>query len=351
MNPRENMLNCINFNRPDYIPMFFHINTACWDQYPNDFLLEQMARHELLFPDFDKPSEFTIPEHPAYAIAGQPYIDPWGSTWETAMDGIVGTVTKHPLANWDDFDNYVPPDADKATHWGPVDWKSASTPKIPIGFAKGMKAADIGHGHTFLKLTDIRGYQNVLFDMADGEPRLLKLIDIIEAFNTELLRNYIEFFEVERIGFAEDLGMQRGPMLSPEYFVKYIKPSYQRMMTIARDAGCIIHMHSDGDIRLLVNDLIEGGVEIINLQDLVNGIDWIKDNLAGKVCVDLDIDRQMITARGTPKQIDALIRQEVETLGSKNGGLSMVYGLYPGVPMENIQAVMDAMQTYSTFYS
>jgi uroporphyrinogen-III decarboxylase len=187
--------------------------------------------------------------------------------------------------------------------------------------------------------------------MADGEPRLSDLIDMIEVYNTKLVNNYIDRFEVEWMGFAEDLGMQRGPMLSPEHFRKYIKPSYQRMMKIARDAGCIIHMHSDGDIRTLVDDLIEGGVEVINLQDTVNGIDWIRDNLKGKVCIDLDIDRQTGTSQGTPQQIDALIRREVETLGSKSGGLSMIYGLYPGVRCQNVKALMDAMERYSTFYS
>lgn len=45
-----------------------------------------------------------------------------------------------------------------------------------------------------------------------------------------------------------------------------------------------------------LKDLIEGGVKVINLQDLVNGIDWIAGKFAGKVSIDLDIDRQQITA-------------------------------------------------------
>jgi hypothetical protein len=122
-------------------------------------------------------------------------------------------------------------------------------------------------------------------------------------------------------------------------------------MQPAREAGCIVHMHSDGDIRTLVDDLIEGGVQVVNLQDLINGIDWIAARFAGRTCIDLDIDRQSITRFGTPAQIDALIREEVEQLGRREGGLMMVYGLYPGVPLENIEALMDAMTRYATFYS
>ena len=65
----------------------------------------------------------------------------------------------------------------------------------------------------------------------------------------------------------------------------------------------------------------------------------------------MDIDRQAITPYGSPAQIDALIREEVTKLGSKAGGLMMVYGLYPGVPLENAKAVMDAMETYAAYYA
>jgi uroporphyrinogen decarboxylase len=65
----------------------------------------------------------------------------------------------------------------------------------------------------------------------------------------------------------------------------------------------------------------------------------------------LDIDRQQVTRFGTPEAIDEFILNEVKTLGSKRGGLMMIYGLYPGVPLENAKALMDAMQKYSTYFS
>jgi uroporphyrinogen decarboxylase len=165
-----------------------------------------------------------------------------------------------------------------------------------------------------------------------------------------LLDNYMTYVGIEWIGFAEDLGMQTGPMLSPEHFRKYIKPSYSRLMKKARDTDVIVHVHADGDLRQLMDDILECGVQVINLQDLVNGIDWIQENLAGKICVDLDIDRQCITRFGTPTMIDELIREEVEKIGSKEGGLMMIYGLYPDIPFENVKAVMDAMERYTDYY-
>ena len=38
-------------------------------------------------------------------------------------------------------------------------------------------------------------------------------------------------------------------------------------------------------------------------------------------------------------------------LGSKEGGLMMLHGMYPGVPLENVRALMDAMERYAPYYA
>lgn len=350
MNQRENLLAAVRFERPDAIPMTFHINPACWQHYPQDALQALMAGHPLLFPDFVPAPGTVVPEFSVVQRAAEPYTDPWGCTWRTAEDGLTGTVTEHPLANWAAFEDYRPPDPDRTDGLGPVDWAQVAW-AIREHKAQGkLLQTGLRHGHTFLQLCDLRGYQALMFDMADDEPRLHRLIAMLEEFNLALVQCYLAA-GAEWMSYPEDLGMQAGPMLSPRHFRKYIRPSYGRLMRPALDAGCVVHMHSDGDIRLLADDMLEAGVQVINLQDLVNGIDWIAARFAGKVCIDLDIDRQQITFGGTPAQIDALIREEVTRLGRKEGGLMMIYGLYPGVPLANVKALMDAMERYAGYYA
>ena len=350
MNDRENCLRAVRFEKPERIPTRFVLNEACWHHYPQDQLAELMASHPLLFPDFQMPSGPVVPEYRIDTRKDQPLTDSWGCLWETNDNGIVGVVTGHPLANWDDFEGFSAPDPDTQDGLGPVDWGQVAKELAAAPAAGQVAMGGLRHGHTFLALCDIRGYENLLFDMTDGDDRLGELIRMVEQFNLALVNRRIEL-GAEWMNYPEDLGMQVGPMLSPEHFRRYIKPTYGRLMAPARRAGCIMHMHSDGDIRTLIDDLTDGGVDVVNLQDLVNGIDWIKEKLAGKVCIEIDIDRQKVTPFGTPERIDALIRQEVSELGSKEGGLMMIYGLYPGVPLANAKAVMDAMEKYSTYYS
>ena len=376
----ENTLRAIRFERPEHIPVIFWINPACWHHYPQDALFELMAEHRLLFPpsvrlgtpsggvlrksawgrltaesqglrtDPDKIGDAVLPELAPWERAGKPYTDAWGCVWETTDDGITGSVTKHPLEDWDALQDFTPPDPTHSNGMVAIDW-SLIEDKIRTDTVKGKHSVgSLEHGHAFLRLSFLRGYEKLLLDMADGEKKLWRLIETVEEFSIGIVQRYIDL-GVAMMRYPEDLGMQLGPMLSPEHFRTYIKPIYEHLMAPAQKSGCLVHMHSDGDIRDLVDDLVVSGVDALNLQDLVNGIDWIAANLKGRVCIDLDIDRQQITRFGSPEQIEYLIRKEVEKLGSPEGGLMMIYGLYPGVSLENIKAIMGAMERYAAFYS
>ena len=349
MTARENILRAVRFERPEYIPMDFMINSACWDAYPHDEIFNLMETHKLLFPEVARPPEPFVPEHGINAYKDRPFTDDFGCVWATALDGIVGTVVGHPLADRQAFDTYTMPDPRICTGIGPIDWEAE---RLRMARAKAdgiLVRSNLRHGHTFLQLCDLRGYENLMYDFVDEDPRLVRLIGLLEEFNAYIVGQYLDM-GLDLFTYPEDLGMQRGPMLSPEHFRQYIKPSYSRLMKPAREKGVIVHLHCDGDLHTLVDDLIDCGVNYINLQDLVNGIDWIAGRFAGKVCVDLDIDRQNITVMGTPAQIDALIREEVEKISRPEGGLTMVYGWYPGVPLENVKAIMDAMERYTYYW-
>jgi hypothetical protein len=331
--------------------MTFVINGACWHHYPKEALWDLMEEHPFLFPGFTRPAPDWQPTYSPVCRKDAPYRDPMGCVWHTADDGIVGTVKEHPLADWNAFGTtWQMPDPNVTDGLYPVDWAAREATWAQAHEQGRPVYASLRHGHTFLQLCDLRGYENLLFDMMDEEPRLLELIEQLEDFNRSIVRRFVRN-GCDSIAYPEDLGMQVGPMIPPDLFRRYIKPSYTRLMQPARDAGIPIHMHSDGDIRTLVDDLVESGVEVVNLQDLVNGIDWIADRFRGKVCVELDIDRQSVTPFGTPAQIDALIREEVSKIATPRGGLCMIYGLCPGIPLENVRALMDAMERYAFYFS
>ena len=350
MDHRENLLRAYRFQGPERIPVHVGVGPAMWRFYGKP-LEEVVSRHPLIFPNFKKGSV----HYGNLAIdprnkAGTVYTDSWGCVYRPKEDDVPCYVCERPLETWDGFDSFTPPDPDQENGRGPIDWN-----KIEQGIGRCKKAGSLAagalvHGHLFLRLEDLRGYQNLILDMVDEEPKLLQLIGMVESFSMSIVRRYVAL-GVEVMHYPEDLGAQDRPMISPVLFRKYLEPSYERLMAPAKEAGILVHMHSDGYLWDLMDDILACGVDIINLQDLVNGIADIQRNLKGRVCIDLDVDRQSITRFGTPKDIDDLVKEEVMKLGSKEGGLTLRHGLYTDAPLENIDAVFTALETYSLYYS
>ncbi len=343
MTNRENTLRTIRFEHPDHIPVAFHVTEAVFYNYDPHEVEDVLASHPIIAGANRMRWDLVSAKRAAEEQITEFY-DAFGVRWRGIIDGIRGAVIEHPLADLSKVADYRFP-----AH--PLfDAKSERAHVTALKEQGHFVKAGLEHGHTFLRLTDLCGYTNTLLAMADEDENLISLIAKLEEYNMAFVQHWSKC-GYDMLSFPEDLGMQVGPMISPDLFRQYIKPSYQRLMKPARDSGAIIHMHSDGDIRTLADDLIDGGVDILNLQDLVNGIDWIRDRYAGKKCIELDIDRQKITVFGTTADIDALIREEVEKLSTPDGGLMMIYGWYPGTPIANIRALMDALERYMFYWN
>ncbi|MDR1439688.1 MAG: hypothetical protein LBJ10_06650, partial [Clostridiales bacterium] len=289
------------------------------------------------------------PEYEPIARAGEPFLDDFGCLWKTAVDGLTGTVVGHPLEDWGAFAGWEPPDPGKCMGIGPIDWALEKAAYGARRAGGALLEGGLRHGHTFLQLCDLRGYQNLLYDFSDGEPNIWRLVEMVKQFNLAIVRRYLDI-GVDVMSYPDDLGMQSGPMLSPSHFRAYIQPSYRELIGAARERGVLAHMHSDGDIRALAGDIAACGVDIINLQDMVNGIDFAAAEFGGKTCVELDIDRQSVTVFGTPQDIDRHVREATRAIGSKQGGLMLIYGMYPGTPLANAGALMDAMERYAPLH-
>lgn len=346
MTHRENTLRAFRFQGPEWIPVRASIPPQAWLEYDPAELEAIMLAHPFLFPGFRPgqvdPKKITFPPE---LQKDTPYRDGWGSVWQTPVDGMYPAVIEHVLADWDRFTGFCAPDPEYSDGMRPVDWAAVRRGIEDARHRGNLAWLGLPHGHTFLRLQDLRGYQNLVFDMADADPRLDRLVDMVADFSAEFARRCLAL-QPDIFGIPEDLGMQHTPMLSPALFRRYIKPVYARLTAPAKAAGILVHEHVDGCIVDLLEDLVEAGGDIINLQDRVNGIDTIARVLKGRVAIDLDIDRQHVTMTGSDHDIDDLIREPVEKLGSRAGGLALMYHAWHPTPPRCINAVCTAMEKH-----
>jgi uroporphyrinogen-III decarboxylase len=200
-----------------------------------------------------------------------------------------------------------------------------------------------------MRLGYLRGFESFMLDVAEDRPELHALLATVTGYWSEVVQRWLDL-EVEVIQFADDLGHQSSLPMHPDRWRALILPAYQKLFAPCRARGVEVQLHTDGYIVDILPDLIEAGVTALNPQDLVNGLDNLKRLAWNKTCIVLDVDRQKITAFGTPDEIEQHVANCVRTLGSPQGGLMMVYGAYPGTPVENVGAVIRAMQKHHAYW-
>lgn len=346
---RENYLRAARFQRPEWIPSAVHINDASWNLWRGD--MEKVA---LKFPEYFPHVHEGWRDYEKYVFApayrkNEKFRDNWGCVWETAEDGIEGVVTGFPLDDWEKMNTWSMPDIETQSDRGMMDWEKTAEAMRAARARGELVRGGLPHGFLFLRATYLRGFENALCDMALDDEDFSALFERLVAYNGELVRRYLEI-GVDVMSFPEDLGMQNGPFISPELFEKWFVPAYARLMKPCREAGILTHFHSDGKTLDILEAQIRAGVDIVNPQDLVNGIDELEKHIKGRACIDLDIDRQRILPYGSPGEIEELIEEEVRKLGSPEGGLMMIAGIYPPTPPENVEALCRALRKYREYW-
>lgn len=319
MSLQEDRFKSMLFDYPEYIPVSVNILPAAWIKH-REALDAIVARHPLLF-DGKKPGERDYDAVGGTYVYGD-HVDAWGCVWSNIKTGMEAIVTGHP----------VPTRA--AVH-------ALKMPDVDSGFP---------HGFMYLRLLDLRGFEEAMLDFAEEPPELQMLIDTVLAYN--LRQGKLRLAALRKRGetgaivaFGDDLGMQDRIAIGPRKWRKYLKPCFEAIYRPFRDAGHYIYMHTDGHIVEIIPDLIECGVNVLNPQIGANGLDNLVAMCKGKVCVDLDLDRQLFPFY-TPQEIDDHIREAVEKLGSPEGGLWLKAEIGDDVPLDNVEAICTALEKY-----
>jgi len=112
-------------------------------------------------------------------------------------------------------------------------------------------------------------------------------------------------------------------------------------------AGMDVHFHSDGQIIEIMPDLADIGVNVLNCQATIIGLDALKKNFAGKLCFRTDLDRQRIVPFGTPDEVKSHIYDVFGHLGTSDGGIIACGEIGPDIPLENIKAMYETFMNYT----
>jgi uroporphyrinogen decarboxylase len=348
---RENYLKTLEFNYPEWVPAEIEFAPATWHKYRKD-LERLLLRHPLVFEHFREDSIDYDELNPAYH-EGEYYRDNWGCLWYNTGEGMEGQVVENPLENWDALDSFqvpdprIRPDPLRKPDSGEPNWNDI---RRSIEMKRKRGEVLMGDGERlFDRLYFLRGFENLMVDIATDDPHLPKLIDMVKEYELKLIQKWTEI-DVDLIMFHTDIGTQHGLMISPEKFRRYIKPLFSSVCAACKNEGIHPYVSSDGRLLEIVDDLAECGFSMHDPQVGANTIEGIARAYKGRMCIKLDFDRQKLPFWSIA-QIEQHVADVVRQLGSPEGGLILWTWITPDIPLENIEALASAIEHYRCYWS
>lgn len=205
----------------------------------------------------------------------------------------------------------------------------------------------------FIQCWYLRGLDQILMDLILS-PQLAKAI--IEKI-TEFQVDYHErlFKEIGDLAdilmIADDYGTQSSLMMSQKHFRKFFKKPTQALIELGKKYGLKIMLHCDGNIRELIPEFIEMGIDVLNpIQNVGPDMDTnvLKKEFGKDLCFHGAIDIQQDLPYLSPEEVTVEVRKKVEMLG-KGGGyiLSPTHMIQLDVPLENIFTMYEVPRNIS----
>jgi len=152
---------------------------------------------------------------------------------------------------------------------------------------------------------------------------------------------------VDVIVDGDDVGMQRGMMLSPQMWRRFLKPRYAELIDLCHRNGAFFFFHSDGWIEPIIPDLIEIGVDILNpVQPECMDPAKLKELYGDKLCFDGTIGVQSTLPFGSPEDVAREVKERISTLGPTGLILGPTHAMQPDVPVENILTMYKTALKY-----
>ena len=263
--------------------------------------------------------------------------DWWGAGWDTRTEGYWHSFA--PLADSLDLDGYAWPDPDATDLLG----KAHQT--ISAQGAEYFIAPNFGMC-LFERAWSLRGFDALLMDMAERTEWVEQLFDRIVEIQLRLAQRFIAAC-VDGGYFGDDYGAQRSMLFSPRTWRKLIKPRLARMFSAFTDAGLPVLLHSDGDIKAILPDLVEIGLTTLNpVQPEVLDHAWLAREYGDKLSFYGGISTQSVMPQDDTELVRKATMECARRLAPAGTGLVLgpSHRMQSDIPVANVDAMLDAFR-------
>jgi len=203
----------------------------------------------------------------------------------------------------------------------------------------------------------MQGMETFLLNMAMDRDFAVALLERITDHCKQLAGHFLDELgdNVDIIKIGDDLGIQKGLMISPKMYRDILKPIHADFIDFIKSrTKAKVLFHSCGDVAPLIGDFIEIGVDILNpIQTSTGSISdlrSLKKNFGKNIVFCGGIDTHRILPFGSVKEVREEVRRVMQILGPGGGCMiGAVHTVMNDVPPENVLAMVDAVEEFGHY--
>lgn len=272
------------------------------------------------------------------------YLDDFGACWDrTGPDKDIGILTGQVIK-------------------GPEDLTCYKFPRVREAEIRKKIKAFVENGRDTFKVVgisftmyergwDLCGVEDMLSYFVEEPEFVHALFDKIYYYDLELLDIILDY-DIDAVCFGDDWGQQKGLIMGPKHWRKYIKPQMKKLYQYVKRKGKFVIQHSCGDIEEIFEDLIDMGLDVYQtFQPEIYSIEKVKMEIGNRLAFWGGISTQMLLPFADPEEVKDVVIRTAKIMG-KGGGyiLAPTHTVTGDVPPENVEVLVELFHYQNKYW-
>ena len=245
-----------------------------------------------------------------------------------------------PIASWDEFQSYSWPDPQRATSRS-LDWYQKNLPD-DMCIIGGLIA------HFAENLSWLMGYETLCMALYEDPGLVQAISDRTLEIDNVVLKRLLDCDRVKMVWGSDDMGFRSGTLISPRHMRDFVLPGHKALVAMSHAAGRPYLLHSCGNLRAIMADLIEDvGIDAKHsFEDTIEDVCEDKHIYGSQLTLLGGIDVDFL-CRSTPDDVRKRVRDTLD-ICQPGGGYCLGTGnsVANYIPVENYLAMVDEGRKY-----
>ena len=265
--------------------------------------------------------------------------------WGTPNTGDYGTARFNPLAGASslaEIERYPWPDVARYDFATPA----ANARRLRDYAVRGPYWQPV-----FCRACDLFGMENAMLLMLEAPALFEAVLERAFQFTYDYCVRLLDACgdDLPILCLADDFATQRGLMISPELWRRFLKPRLARLFALGKSRGKFVWFHSCGDVTAVLPDLIDLGMDVwetVQLHTLPMDARTLKREYGRHLTFFGAVSTQRLPF-ASPAQVREEVIRCIATLGEGGGYIcGPDHHIKPDVPPANTVALFDTARGY-----